>query len=107
MISNSNSSCADDESKCTREPSNDLFDELGPDFFGSQERYRKIHSQKDTPRDLLQHAQTKLGLIPKDVSRAAEAIALADYLLIGAGAGLGVDSGVCQIFGSVQLRIRN
>ena len=78
--------CATDESNQSREPLKELFDGLGPDFFGYQARYRICKNL----------STVELGLAPKDVIRAAEAIAKADYLLIGAGAGLGVDSGASQ-----------
>ena len=66
----------------------DVFDHLGPHLYDYREPYRKLYRE--------QNALTPTVSKPcaNNIERAAQAIKSADYLLIAAGAGMSVDSGV-------------
>lgn len=72
------------------EPESDPFEALGmgPDLYDYREPYRQYLPLPDasSPRDT--------ELLEQQCRAAAHAIADADFILIGAGAGMGVDSGL-------------
>lgn len=65
----------------------DVFENLGPDLYGYRGPYEKVLRERNTPDDV------DCEISDSQILRASEAIRNADYLLVAAGAGLGVDSG--------------
>mmetsp|Transcript_65999 Transcript_65999/g.148941 ORF Transcript_65999/g.148941 Transcript_65999/m.148941 type:complete len:267 (+) Transcript_65999:36-836(+) len=76
----------------SREKRLEALDSMGPDIYGYRDPFKDL--LRNARADPVRAAEEAESCERREVERAAEAIAKADYLVVLAGAGLGVDSGL-------------